>query len=86
MGGDEFLLMMFGLDDPNAACLRAQELLDALAATPALENTDHHLSLSIGIVLSPRDGTIFEELYHRADHAMYIAKRSGKNRYSLFGT
>jgi PleD family two-component response regulator len=33
--------------------------------------------------VSKKDG--FEELFNRADNAMYIAKKKGKNRYCVYG-
>ena len=42
---------------------------------------DREMSVSIGIAACPDDGQSYQELYRNADHAMYLAKREGKNRF-----
>ena len=45
---------------------------------------DIHVSASIGVALSPRDGSTFEDLYPRADVALYRAKAQGRNNYAVY--
>ena len=42
------------------------------------------LSVSVGIGNYPTDGTSFDELYDRADEALYRAKKFGKSRFEFF--
>lgn len=45
------------------------------------------VSASLGITFYPQEVTIdADQLLRQADHAMYQAKESGKNRYCLFQT
>lgn len=43
------------------------------------------ISLSIGIYREANTQETFETLYERADSALYIAKRTGKNKYVFYG-
>ena len=42
------------------------------------------VSLSVGISCYPNDGKSLQELYEKADKALYYAKRNGKNRFVLY--
>ena len=48
--------------------------------------SDCALSCSIGIALVPQHGTNFQELFQRADMALYRAKANGKNGYAFYDT
>lgn len=86
MGGDEFMVFAVGVPQDDWAENKAKNLLMQLAAAPTPDGRDASISISMGIVLSPRYGTTFEELYRKADHALYNAKRAGKNCCHVFGT
>jgi diguanylate cyclase (GGDEF)-like protein len=42
------------------------------------------ISGSIGIAFYPNDGRSYDELFKKADAAMYAAKRSGKDSYRIY--
>ncbi len=86
-GGDEFVLMLTGVQRREDIELKARELVAALAAPyAALEGSGLGTSPSIGIALSPQDGMEIETLVKHADMAMYTAKRAGRGRYAFFDT
>ena len=66
--------------------LLLQRLLNAAATPFTLGDVEVQVSVSIGITLYPQDLVDADELMRHADHAMYIAKQVGKNRYHLFDT
>jgi diguanylate cyclase (GGDEF)-like protein len=41
--------------------------------------------VSIGVAAYPRDAALAEELIDKADWAMYLAKRHGRDRVVVFG-
>ncbi|MES2115950.1 MAG: bifunctional diguanylate cyclase/phosphodiesterase [Pseudomonadota bacterium] len=83
LGGDEFILLLYGAGRMEAAA-RAQQLLAAVAAPCRIEQYELHLSTSIGVAVYPDDGAGLELLLQRADMAMYCAKHEGRNGYRLF--
>jgi diguanylate cyclase (GGDEF)-like protein len=49
----------------------------------AWEDKTVRVSASLGISVAPTDGSDPETLLKKADEAMYVAKKSGKNGYSF---
>lgn len=89
MGGDEFALILEEIDDPQLALQLCQSLCEALAEPYTLtlgESTiDVRVGASIGVAhyLKSDRQDADEQLIQSADHAMYEAKRAGKNRCVL---
>jgi diguanylate cyclase (GGDEF)-like protein len=84
LGGDEFTVLLPGLRQPRDAGLVAQRLLDALAEPIAFGGHEVTISASIGVAVSPRDGTDPDDLLKAADMAMYFAKREGRNGHQFY--
>ena len=74
-GGDEFLVLAAVRDGAGAHALAAH----LLAAVQACAGSSP-ASASIGYAMAPGDATQPLRLLQLADHAMYAAKRAGKNR------
>lgn len=84
VGGDEFVAVLTGLDIAKDCELVLSRLLDA-AAEPVLTNgIAVRVSASIGVTLFPQDAAVADQLLRHADHAMYQAKQTGRNRYHYF--
>ena len=45
---------------------------------------DVTVSASVGIAIFGCNGNTFQELYQCADKALYVSKRSGKNRFTFY--
>lgn len=77
LGGDEFVVLQTdvkGISD----MVSLSERVHAAAAEPISYNgTAHHVSISIGISLFPKDAEDIDSLLHCADQAMYAAKKGG---------
>jgi predicted signal transduction protein with EAL and GGDEF domain len=83
-GGDEFVILVQGLREPENATLIADRILTALTVPLSISGNDVSISTSIGIAVG-RNGThSADELLRDADTAMYHAKTSGKSCWCLF--
>lgn len=80
IGGDEFVVVMKNVQTKEIATKKAGELLAKTQEYKIDELKGKHISISVGISISPQDGDCYMDLYKRADQALYQAKRSGKAR------
>ena len=83
-GGDEFVVLLPGLDGPEPACGVARKILGACDAAFELAGEAVHIGLSGGIALYPQHGDTLDALSRHADTAMYQAKRGGRMRFMLY--
>ncbi len=76
-GGDEFVVLLTDLAQPNDAAVIAAKI-NAAIGVPSREG-DHviRMTVSIGISIFPDDGSNADDLIAYADAAMYRAKRRG---------
>ena len=77
LGGDEFAVILAADVSPNEASACAGLLIDILSAPYEIDGQEMVIGASIGIALSPGDGTTSEELMRNADMALYRAKSDG---------
>lgn len=80
-GGDEFLVMLEKVNDRTGLknWLKTVVKEIAYAFDPELKVT-----ASIGISQYPTDGEDYQELFEKADKALYIAKEKGRNRHIIY--
>jgi len=83
-GGDEFIVLLQGVKQPEDAAIAAERLLKALAETFSIGQQDLHITSSIGVSLYPDDGRDAETLIKNADTAMYQAKGNGRQGFQFF--
>lgn len=83
-GGDEFVVILGDLSSRAGAAEVARKLLDEIGRPCAVEDTEVHLSASIGVALYPSDGATAEDLIRCADMAMYRSKEDGRSSFRFF--
>jgi len=84
MGGDEFVILLSEIANPEDAARSARKLLVLLSAPHFIEGSDLQIDASIGISVYPEDGEDAETLIKNADTAMYHAKENGRNNFQFF--
>ncbi|MDP3538896.1 MAG: EAL domain-containing protein [Azonexus sp.] len=83
-GGDEFVLVMEGIDDLHAIGEALSRMLLQLAEPIHLAGHELIPTASIGIAMYPNDGRHSAELIKAADTAMYGAKQRGRNCFEFY--
>jgi len=84
LGGDEFIILLENIESEEHVGYFAEKLLNAFAEPFVIGENELHLSLSMGICISPTDGNDVNSLFKNADAAMYRAKEKGRNGFQFF--
>ncbi|WP_343909234.1 PAS domain S-box protein [Nocardioides aquiterrae] len=80
LGGDEFAVICEDTGGDEAGVV-ADRIIAAFAPPIVVDGTEHQVSVSVGIALTPPYP--FEEVVRRADEAMYRAKQAGGGRVGV---
>ncbi len=86
VGGDEFIAVgheNLSLDRVNLAHV-CREILERVSRPFLVDRIEASTSASVGVAISPVDGTEVIELLQSADTAMFWAKDRGRNQYAFF--
>ena len=84
LGGDEFTVILSDASGIGNPCIVADKILQHLQTPFLLEGRNVTISGSIGVSIFPKDGDDAETLLRNADDAMYVAKKTGRNRCWFF--
>ena len=88
LGGDEFTIIIEGVNYPDSAAVVAKKVLSQLSSKFILTEGSCEYEVivgaSIGIVNYPDSGEDVTSLLKCADIAMYHAKSEGRNNYQFF--
>lgn len=84
MGGDEFVVLLPGLESTGDLATVAQKLLSCFLAPVNVKGHQLTVTASIGISVYPDDGRAVQELIRSADAAMYQAKSAGRNSFKFY--
>lgn len=81
-GGEEFAILLPETDAEGAFVVaeKVRETVAAFAFKNAAGDRTEHLTVSIGLSTYPATATDREGLLRRADDALYVVKRTGRNR------
>lgn len=83
-GGEEFMVLLSNTSRESASMVGERLRMAVLGIQYLVENRAIELSVSLGCAtLLP--GESMESLLRRADNALYVSKRDGRNRLSMAG-
>ena len=84
LGGDEFVIILLE-SELDTAIMVANRILKTLKAAYEFGKKNiSSISASIGIAEYPEHADKLDTLLSAADHAMYVAKKNGKDRFAVF--
>lgn len=75
IGGDEFLVVLMGVDNAKTITEQCTKLAAAIAEPVQYKSHRIEVSASLGYASYPADGKTLDALIHVADHKMYKQKR-----------
>ena len=84
IGGDELLLIVSEIGQPEDADRTAQKILEAFREPFVFNDHQLQITTSIGVALYPEDGVDSDTLVKNADTAMYRAKAMGRNNFQRY--
>ena len=84
LGGDEFVVVIPDLDQSMSVEDIVAKVFDQLHGNINLPGRVIYTSASVGVSVSPKDGTDGSTLLQHADLAMYAAKYQGGDAYRMF--
>lgn len=85
-GGDEFTVLLEGLEETTQAEVVARKLVDIFKQPFIVNKREVYTTVSVGISIYPDDGESLDQLMQYADMAMYQAKEDGRNNYRFFSS
>ena len=83
IGGDEFLVLMKNTDN-HFPLVKAREICNAVKRTYSDNNKKIEITCSVGLAFYGIDADNYDDLFAKADIAMYHAKTSGKDRVEVY--
>jgi len=85
-GGDEFVILLPNSDKIGAflAADRLREVVEAENFQGESHQPLGKLTLSLGIASFPEHGRTVEDILDRADKALYVAKKTGRNKTLIY--
>lgn len=84
LGGDEFAIVQTRIGQPSDAAELAARIREVITAPYELSDHQVVVDTSIGISISPNDGSDPDQLLKNADMALYGAKAGGRGTYRFF--
>lgn len=83
-GGDEFIVVLLGVDSEQEAAMMAKNIMHVLTHPFYLDDQEINITASVGISLYSVGTQNVEALLTHADIALREAKHEGKNNYRIF--
>lgn len=85
LGGDEFIIFMHSTIDKEDLSNKLEKFIQKASEQIFSKYQEYKLSFSVGATVVSEGAATYDDLYRRADDAMYKTKVQGKNGYYIDG-
>ena len=82
-GGDEFVIFLSDIDNDASVIKKVSDVVEEIHRLKNTFELEVPVSASFGITMTTQDSKNFQDIFDKADKALYTAKRNGKNRYAI---
>jgi diguanylate cyclase (GGDEF)-like protein/PAS domain S-box-containing protein len=83
-GGDEFAILQTGLADDDSVAMLASRIIATVAGSYKIDGQEVNVGVSIGIAMAPQNGTDSEQIFRKADLALYRAKAENRGGFRFY--
>ncbi len=84
LGGDEFTIILPGNSDHAILEQLANQIIESTSQPYSINGARCVIGASLGIATAPQDGAGGDDLYRKADLALYAAKSAGRGIFRFF--
>lgn len=84
LGGDEFQILLPGIDARDRLAMLAERIIAALSRPYDIQGNEVTIGCSIGIAIAPHDGEDSQTLIRNADLGLYAAKGDGRGVHRFY--
>ncbi|MEQ8505047.1 MAG: EAL domain-containing protein [Rhodospirillales bacterium] len=84
LSGDEFMVILEGMDDEARAAKVAKDVLKSLSQPFKVDGREVFTSCSIGVVVYPKNANSLVELMRNVDTAAHFAKKQGRANFQFY--
>jgi diguanylate cyclase (GGDEF)-like protein len=84
LGGDEFVIIINDADTIQDIITFAEKVQGIFQEPFDILGQQTYVTTSIGVAVYPLHGSTIESLLKKADTAMYVAKKEGRNTFRFF--
>jgi diguanylate cyclase (GGDEF)-like protein len=84
MGGDEFVVALFGVNDRKEIKARMEFVMNAMKEFFKSDERMRTLAMSIGIAKSENEEADLDMLLQQSDEALYWSKEHGRDQYTFY--
>lgn len=86
IGGEEFVIQFVEISSMDIAIKKLTRIAEQIKAIREELQCSLPISVSMGVAVNEEADTCFDDIFERADKALYEAKRRGKDTYTVYGS